>query len=792
MTLYEKSLKTLELPAVLQMLAGEAVSGEAKEAALALAPVSDVYEVRYRLEETTAAKKMMTLHGSPSFSGVKDVRSAVRRADISGMLNTVELLDIAALLRCAAGAISYASGDRAERTAIDALFDGLAANKFLEGKISASIVGPDEIADAASTELADIRRHMRVAGDKIRQSLNRIISSPAYSKALQEPIITVKNDRYVVPVKAEQKSAVPGLVHDVSSSGATFFIEPMAVVQLNNEIRELLSKEKKEIERILQELSADVSNHGEGIITDFTVLSALDLIFAKAKLSYRLNAAEPEISENGRLTLRRARHPLLDPKKAVPIDIRLGGDFDTLIITGPNTGGKTVTLKTLGLLSAMTYCGLHIPADDGSMVPVYGQILADIGDEQSIEQSLSTFSSHMTNIVKILEECDGASLLLFDELGAGTDPVEGAALAIAIIEYARGAGARLAATTHYAELKVFALTTKGVMNASCEFDVETLKPTYKLLIGVPGKSNAFAISGRLGLPEAIIDEAKKHVNSESASFEEVLESLEDTRRSMENERLETRRLLREAEEKARRAEEDRGTAAQEREKASRTARREANRILQEARRTADDVMEELKALRAQAASGEDWQRVNAAKSGVFRRLNEAESAMSAPTSEETASAPTRPAAPGDKVRLLGLGTTADVISVNADGVLSLQAGVMKITARPEEVELVEGETQRSVKKILAKSSAQMSQAQARPEIDLRGMMTDEAVPILERYLDTARMGKLNVVTVIHGKGTGALRAAVHQSLKHDPNVKSYRLGHFGEGEMGVTIVELKP
>ena len=791
MTLYEKSLNTLELPAVLQMLAGEAVSGEAKAAALGLTPTTDRYEVRYRLEETTAAKQMMVLRGSPSFSGIKDVRSAVRRADMGGILNTIELLDIAALLRCAAGAIAYASGDRAGKSVLDPLFDGLAANKFLEGKISACITGPDEIADAASTELADIRRHMRIAGDKIRQSLNRIISSPAYSKALQEPIITVKNDRYVVPVKAEQKSAVPGLVHDVSSSGATFFIEPMAVVQLNNEIRELLAKEKKEIERILMELSADVSSHGEGIVTDFTVLSALDLIFAKAKLSYRLNASEPEISEDDRLVLRKARHPLLDQKKAVPIELRLGGEFDTLIITGPNTGGKTVALKTAGLLSAMAYCGLHIPADDGSTVPVYGKILADIGDEQSIEQSLSTFSSHMTNIVRILEECGDHALLLFDELGAGTDPVEGAALAIAVIEYARGCKAALAATTHYAELKVFALTTPGVMNAACEFDIETLRPTYKLLIGVPGKSNAFAISGRLGLPETIIAAAKRHVNDESASFEEVLGSLEDTRRTIENERQETRRLLKEAEEKARRAEEDRSAASSEREKAAKTARREADRILQEARRTADEVMEELKRLRAQASGGEDWQRVNAARAEVFRRLNAAEDSLSGTSGAETAAAPSRPVAPGDRVRLNGLGTTADVISVSPDGTLSLQAGMLKITARTDEVSLVEGETQAGVKKLMAKSAAKLSAAAARPEIDLRGMMTDEAIPILERYLDTARMGKLNVVTVIHGKGTGALRAAVHQSLKRDGNVKGFRLGQFGEGEAGVTIVELK-
>lgn len=791
MTLFEKSLKTLELPAVLHMLAAEAVSAEAKEAALKLSPADDIHEVRFRLGETTAAKNMMTLKGSPSFSGIKDVRSSLKRADMGGMLNTSELLDIAALLRTAANAIAYASGERTEKTAIDHLFDALISNKFLEGKISSSIIGVDEISDSASTELADIRRHMRVAGDKIRQSLNKIISSPNYSKALQEPIITVKNDRYVVPVKAEQKSSVPGLVHDVSASGATLFIEPMAVVQLNNEIRELLAKEKKEIERILMELSADAATHGDDISTDFSVLSALDLIFAKAKLSYKINAAEPDLSENGRLVLRRARHPLLVQKTAVPIDIRLGGDFDTLIITGPNTGGKTVTLKTLGLLSAMTYCGLHIPADDGSTVPVFRQILADIGDEQSIEQSLSTFSSHMTNIVKILEERGDDTLLLFDELGAGTDPVEGAALAIAIIEHARRTGAYIAATTHYSELKIFALTTESVMNASCEFDVETLRPTYKLLIGIPGKSNAFAISSRLGLPDIVIDDAKRRVNAESASFEEVLENLEKTRRQMENEQTETRRLLKEAEEKARKAEENKNLTDREREKAAQLARREANRILSEARSTADTVMEELKEIRRQAASDSDWQKTNTGKSEIFRKLNEAEDALRTVQDEDFAPPPIRPAAAGDKVRLLGLGTTADVISVNADGGLNLQAGMMKITARQDEVRLIEGDTQSEVKKYLSKSAAKLSQMAAKPEIDLRGMMTDEAIPILERFLDNARIGKLNVVTVIHGKGTGALRQAVHQSLKRDGNVKSYRLGRYGEGETGVTIVEIK-
>ncbi len=474
----------------------------------------------------------------------------------------------------------------------------------------------------------------------------------------------------------------------------------------------------------------------------------------------------------------------------MPIDIELGGAFDTLVITGPNTGGKTVTLKTLGLLAAMTYCGLHIPADDGSAVPVFTKILADIGDEQSIEQSLSTFSSHMTNIVGILREKDSGALLLFDELGAGTDPVEGAALAIAVIEHARAVGARIAATTHYSELKLYALTTAGVINASCEFDVETLKPTYRLLIGVPGKSNAFAISSRLGLPDDIIEDAKKRVNTESASVEDVLENLENTRRRMEDEEAETRRLLIETRENAAKAQDFKNQTEREREKAAQLARREANRILKQARNTAEAVMEELGHLRAQAQQA-DWQQTNTQKTELFRKLNEAEDALQSKREEEAAVAPTRPIVPGDRVKLLGLGTTADVVSIAADGTLTLQAGVMKITAGPEEVQLALCNSQPSVKKKDQKTSIKLTAAQAKPELDLRGMMTDEAIPVMERFLDTARMGKLNTVTIIHGKGTGALRKAVQQSLRRDGNVKSFRLGQFGEGESGVTIVELK-
>jgi DNA mismatch repair protein MutS2 len=712
---------------------------------------------------------------------------------MGGTLNTRELLDVAELLRASAASIAYAANDKETgSTAIDYLFNALYSNKHLENKISTAIINEEEISDNASRELAGIRRHMRLAGEKIRQILNRIITSPAYAKALQEPIITMRNDRYVVPVKVEHKASVPGLVHDISSSGATQFIEPMAVVNTNNELRELAAREKQEIERVLMELSADVSSYSSSIINDFEILAKLDLIFAKAKLSYKLDAIEPELSDGMCLIFIRARHPLLPKSNAVPIDIRLGGEFDTIVITGPNTGGKTVTLKTLGLLCAMAQCGLHIPVNDGSVVPVFNSILADIGDEQSIEQSLSTFSSHMTNIVGILEISEPDSLLLFDELGAGTDPVEGAVLAISIIEHARKKGSLIAATTHYAELKGYAVTSPGVVNASCEFDLETLKPTYKLITGIPGKSNAFAISKRLGLPDEVIDDAKKRVSTESVAFEDALSDLEETRLMLENERSEAKRLLREADVDRRRAEELKKNLDSERDKATDIARREAVRILDEARRTAESVMDELHNMRRKAASDTDIRNLNEAKADIFRKLNEAENNAGDSVEEAVHTPPAREITPGDKVKLRSLGTFADVISVSPEGVLSLQAGIMKITARKDEVMLVESESSDEVKKHISKSEAKLRELMAKPEVDLRGLSTDEAIPVLERFIDNARLAKLSSVTIIHGKGTGALRRAVHNNLKREQHgVKSFRLGIYGEGEDGVTIVELK-
>ena len=620
--LFEKSMRTLELPRVLELLSEQAVTEEGKEKALALRPLTDVDDVRRRLAETTAAVGMVTLRGTPSFSGVKPVSASLQRADMGGALNTRELLDIAAVLRAARSAREYATGEGAAKTCIDHLFASLTANRFLEEKITGSIVGEDEIADSASPELASIRRHIRATSSKVRDILQKLISSNQ-SRYLQESIITMRSDRYVVPVKSEHKNEIPGLVHDVSSSGGTFFIEPMGVVKANNELRELQADEKKEIERILAELSADCAAHRVDIQQDYDLLVMLDVIFARAKLSYRMRACEPKITGRG-LYLRKARHPLLDQDRAVANDLMLGEDFDTLVITGPNTGGKTVTLKTIGLLTLMAQCGLHIPVADDSSVSVFSRVLADVGDEQSIAQNLSTFSSHMVNIVGILNEADDETLILFDELGAGTDPVEGAALAAAIIESARGLGALVAATTHYAELKVYAMTTPGVENASCEFNVETLGPTYRLLIGIPGKSNAFAISERLGLPHEIIQKAAERIDAENVRFEDVLTRLDEQRQAMEKERDEARKLRREMEDSAKVAREYREKLEKERARAVEKAQAEARAILDEARDTADRVFRELNEMKRRQRKEEDWQTVNDERAALKRSLNEAE------------------------------------------------------------------------------------------------------------------------------------------------------------------------
>ena len=796
--LFEKSIRTLELPAVLEMLSARAVSGAAREKSRHIMPATDRQEVLRLLDETDAARERLGLYGSPSFSGVKDVSEPLARADRGGMLNTRELLNIAGLLTAARRVYEYDAERKGEATAIDRFFSALHSNKYLEDRIHGAILDEETIADTASAELLDIRRKMRIAASKGRQILQKIISSPSYAKVLQEALITQRDGRCVVPVKAECKGSLPGLVHDISSSGATLFVEPMGVVQANNELKELEAREEKEIERILRELSAQCADAMEYILLDYDMLVHLDMIFARAQLSYTMNASRPEVVRKGAISLKRARHPLLDQAKAVPVTVELGGDYDTLVITGPNTGGKTVTLKTLGLLCLMAQCGLHIPADSGSTVRVFDRILADVGDEQSIEQSLSTFSAHMSNTVEILRQADDDSLILFDELGAGTDPVEGAALAIAIIQHARSKGALIAATTHYAELKTFAMTTAGVENASCEFDVQTLRPTYRLLVGIPGKSNAFAISRRLGLDESVIADAKAQMDSESLRFEDVLAQLEEKRQRLEKAQTEANRLWQQREEDARKARIFREQMEKAKENARAKGEAEAKRIVREAQQKTEEIFAQLDELRKQQTRAANFQQMNDAKAAIRHDLKEAEAVLHSRDEEAEAPAPSRPIAVGDLVELAGVKTAATVLNVNGDGSMLLQAGKMKMTVKAGQVRLLESaeEIEKRKKQATAAQRKNVSPkiqlaARAASELDIRGMETLEAESVVENYIDAAVMAKLGTVTIIHGKGTGALRKAVHEMLKRNRAVKSFRLGRYGEGEAGVTVVELK-
>ena len=795
-TLFEKSIRTLELPAVLEMLAALAVSDAAKEKCRNLTPVCELEEALHLQAETQSARDRLGLYGSPSFSGVKDVSRALSRADHGGVLNTRELLDVADLLTASRRVSEYDREKQEEKTVLDHLFSALHTNKFLEEKIHGAILDEETIADTASPELQDIRRKMRLASSKGRQILQRIISSPSYAKVLQEALITQRDGRFVVPVKAECKGSIPGLVHDISSSGATLFVEPMGVVQANNELKELQAREEKEIDRILRILSGECAAQMMNILYDYDILVHLDVIFARAQLSYRMNASMPILQRKGGIVLRRARHPLLDSAKAVPISLELGNQYDTLVITGPNTGGKTVTLKTIGLLTLMAQCGLQIPAEDGCHLRVFDRVLADVGDEQSIEQSLSTFSAHMSNTVEILRQADENSLLLFDELGAGTDPVEGAALAIAIIQSGRSKGSLIAATTHYAEMKTFAMTTAGVENASCEFDVATLRPTYRLLIGIPGKSNAFAISRRLGLDEAVIAAAKEQMDSESIRFEDVLTQLEEKRQRLEKAQNEADRLWQQRQEDARKARVFREQMEKAKENARSKGENEARRIVRQAQQQVDEIFAELDALRKKMQQQADHQAINDAKVSAKKHLHAAEDALH--LREETAEpemAPTRPIVAGDLVELPGVRTAATVLQVNGDGSLVLQAGKMKLTARPEQVRLPEEQTQQKKKQQPAPRTTPAPQLRlerrASSELDIRGYETLEAESVVENYLDAAVMAKLETVTIIHGKGTGALRKAVHEILKRSKAVKSFRLGRYGEGEAGVTVVELR-
>ena len=790
MNMKEKSLSTLEYPKVLEMLASEAQTDLGRQRALELRPFETLAECERAQQQTADAAYLMGLYGSPGLGGISNVDDAVKRAEMGGTLNLSELLRIAALLRAARSTKHYLENQKGEKTSVDAWFAALNGNKYLEDKITESIISEEEISDNASPQLYDIRRQIRVSSSKIRDVLNKIVSSSSYSKMLQEAIVTQRSGRFVVPVKSEYRGSFGGLVHDVSSSGATLFIEPSAVVELNNTLRVLYSKERDEIEHILAQMSAEVASFGSSIKGDYQALCRIDYIFACGRLAYKLKAVRPILNEDGRTELIRARHPLLDQDKAVPIGFVIGGAADTVIITGPNTGGKTVSLKTLGLLTLMAQSGLQIPASDGSRVAICKSVLADIGDEQSIEQSLSTFSSHMSNIVNILEETGPGSLVLMDELGAGTDPVEGAALAIAIIERLRQMGARVAATTHYAELKMYALETKGVENASCEFDVATLMPTYRLVFGIPGKSNAFAISERLGIDHSIIEAASQKVDSQSKQFEEVVSKLEEKRQALESRIAQTEKELREARLANEEAQKHRAELEREREKFLLDAKLKAQEILQQARRTADSVIDEAKAIRQKAGEGAEDANLAAARAAFRGELSKAEKDIAAKRSQKKAMPLPRELKAGDTVEIARTGTKGSVLEIQGDNVV-IQAGILKITAKKKELNLLEDQPAPKEKIKRTKPSGIDTAATINSSVDVRGMSAEEAIMEVDMFIDHAVRYHLETVTVIHGKGTGVLRAAIQAQLKHDPRVKSCRSGVYGEGENGVTIVTLR-
>lgn len=781
----------VELDKMLKLLAEQAASEDAAEQALALEPAVSTDEVRRRLQETDDAFVLMAKFGSPSFSGLKNVANPLRRAQAGGVLNLVDFLRIAGVLRTLRAISDWRRKSEGMKTTLDWRFESVVPNKYLEEKINAVVISEEEVADSASPELASIRRRIRAASSRVREQLDKMIRSTAYQKYLQDPIVTMRGGRYVVPVKAECRGEIPGLVHDTSSSGATVFVEPMGVVEANNEIRVLQSRESAEIERILAELSAEAGGFADLIIESYHAAVGLDLIFAKGQLAYKMKASMPKVNDTGRILLNQARHPLIDPKQVVPMNIELGTSFDTLVITGPNTGGKTVTLKTLGLLTLMAMCGLMLPVGDNSEISVFHQVLADIGDEQSIEQSLSTFSAHMTNIIQIIEQADEHSLILLDELGAGTDPVEGAALAMAILEALRGKHARVAATTHYAELKAYALQTAGVENGSCEFDVATLRPTYRLLIGVPGRSNAFAISSRLGLKQEIVDRARELVSGENRRFEDVVQNLEQSRQQLESERRQAQEQNAEARRISEEAREYRERLEREAAKEIEQARERAAQLVARTRAQADALLEELEEMKRQGAKSMTAEQRARMKAGI----RDMESASDPVSKKEPESyVLPRPLKAGDDVLIFDIDKEGTVVETPApdDKKVLVQAGIIKTRVPVENLRLLEQKTQnRKARRSGTRTVPKRSDAPVMTEVDVRGEDSIEAVMSVDRAIDSALLSGIHQLTIIHGKGTGVLRTAVQQHLRRHPSVRTYRLGVFGEGESGVTIVELK-
>lgn len=794
----ERHIKALELDKILEKLAALTCIDDSRESACSLRPAKTLYEAQSLINQTSAAYSLLAKFGGPSFGAAKNMNSALFRAASGGVLTMRELLDIGENLRVARSLYDWRFGSPGAQSCLDVYFSSLIPNRALEDSIFTSIISEDEIADGASRELADIRRKIRSCSQSIREKLDSLIRSSYYQKFLQDAIITQRNGRFVVPVKSEFRGEVSGLVHDTSGSGATVFIEPMAVVEANNEIRVLKSKEKEEIERILTALSADAGDYAEAIKQNFEAAAQLDLIFAKGQLAYKMRASLPELNTQGKIRLKKARHPLLDEKKVVPTDISLGFDFDTLIITGPNTGGKTVSVKTLGLLTLMAECGLMIPAEDGSEICVFKNVFADIGDEQSIEQSLSTFSSHMVNIVDILAKADGDSLVLIDELGAGTDPVEGAALATAILERLQLDGAKTAATTHYAELKAYALDAPRVENGSCEFDVSTLRPTYRLLTGIPGRSNAFAISEKLGLDSGLIERAGELLSSENRRFENVVDSLESSRLLLEEEKKKTEEIRRKYEEKLADAEKKLADAENIRQREFEKAQSEALKISENARRGANALLLEIESLRkelkAPDASAETAKRAKLAMRKSLSELDAAVNPVTASVYEDKSYTLPRRLKIGDSVFITSIGREGSVASLpDKKNTVEILAGSVRMRTDVSKLRLIEKKKNEPKQTSFTRSGSLESRmnASADSRCDLRGMTVEEALFTLDSFLDSMLTAGISEFTVIHGKGTGALRAAVAKHLKGSRFVKSYRLGLYGEGENGVTIVTLK-
>ena len=786
-------IKTLELDKILEKLAEETALEDAAELARALIPNTDIDAVEFALKNTYDAYAFLSRYSSPPFGSARNVSSPLTRAQASAVLSIAELLDIAETLRVIRTVKSWRDDcSGMAETTLDALFGALMPNKYLEEKIGFAIKSEEELNDNASPALYDIRRKIAAKSAKIRENLEKIIRGPS-ARYLQEAIVTQRDGRYVVPVKAEHKGQINGIVHDTSSTGSTIFIEPMSVVETNNEIRVLKLRELEEIERILSELSAEAGNFADSIKYSYEALTELNLIFAKAKLAYKMKAGLPKVNKNGYTCLKRARHPLINYKTVVPVTVELGREYTTLVITGPNTGGKTVTLKTIGLLTLMTMCGLMIPVDDGSEIAVFGKVFADIGDEQSIEQSLSTFSSHMVNIISVLESADDDSLVLFDELCAGTDPVEGAALAKAILMRLKFMGAKVAATTHYPELKSYAIDTEGVENASCEFDVATLKPTYRLIIGMPGRSNAFAISKRLGLDDGIIESAKAEVSDNDLRFERVVESLETARRAAEEEHkkvLALRHRLDEAERKSVMREHELEVKQQ---KLMEQTREQANAIIENARYKSGALLNELEEMKKQLNAQNAAEIAERARASFKKTVNELEASADPVTERRASGKAVENVSKGDIVLVADINRDATVIEVKPkekrafvmSGAIKMWVGFDNLRVKSKNSASTEFKKTRRVTGLASRGQRTVS-----GEVDLRGMASDEALMELDKYIDNAVLSGISTVTVIHGKGTGVLRKAVQAHLRSHKNIKSFRTGGFGEGENGVTIAEL--